>query len=568
MTWRGAPRRRSWRYVASLAAHSHLQRSRTGRGVAADAAPQPRRLGSVASSLSQTSVSSAPAKGPGITTASVDETAIKSFLLALRRENELFDSTMHQDAHEFLNFLLNKIDEELSEASRKKGVQGVTTLAPNTFGAPVHSVSAGGMTDAQSQSDDETTCVSRLFRGVLTNETRCLYCETVTSRDEEFLDLSVNVSPDTSLSSCLRQFSESEMLRGRNKFFCDRCSSLQEAEKRMKIKSPPSILALHLKRFKWDEHVQAYVKLGYRVVFPFTLRLFNTSERAEDPDRLYELFGIVVHIGGGPNQGHFVSVVKVGSRWALFDDETVDFITEPDITRFYADSPDTGSAYVLFYRAVDLDAQVGGVGASPMRSRDQDKASTSPRHMTSPLSFSPVMPAMAGATPTSRPTTASSAMSGADSVRSASPQGSVALPVHAATQAGRGAVPSLDEMPVAVDTQGMQSVLSPRLAPIAPASALQAGGIESRMSAPLPIPTLADANAPLGGEVPASLSPPTAPQRPAGQMSPESPVSPLAAPPGAPRSAKEEESPGRRLPFARSALSRTLKLGRGASKAD
>ena len=65
----------------------------------------------------------------------------------------------------------------------------------------------------------------------------------------------------------------------------------------MKIKKLPNILALHLKRFKYQEDVQRYIKLTYRVAFPFELRLFNTVDDTEDADRLYELFAIVVHIG-------------------------------------------------------------------------------------------------------------------------------------------------------------------------------------------------------------------------------------------------------------------------------
>jgi ubiquitin carboxyl-terminal hydrolase 9/13 len=103
------------------------------------------------------------------------------------------------------------------------------------------------------------------------------------------------------------------MLCQKNKFFCDSCCDLQEAEKRcvlcsnetnisqghcrMKIKKLPNVLALHLKRFKYQEDVQKYIKLAYRVAFPFELRLFNTVDDAPDPDRLYELFAIVVHIG-------------------------------------------------------------------------------------------------------------------------------------------------------------------------------------------------------------------------------------------------------------------------------
>jgi Ubiquitin carboxyl-terminal hydrolase len=106
------------------------------------------------------------------------------------------------------------------------------------------------------------------------------------------------------------------MLCHRNKFFCDSCCDLQEAEKRlvlfnekswseiylfiklrMKIKKLPNVLALHLKRFKYQEDVQKYIKLAYRVAFPFELRLFNTVDDSDAADRLYHLFSIVVHIG-------------------------------------------------------------------------------------------------------------------------------------------------------------------------------------------------------------------------------------------------------------------------------
>lgn len=196
----------------------------------------------------------------------------------------------------------------------------------------------------------------------------------VTSRDESFLDLSIDIERNSSVTSCLRQFSASEMLCARNKFFCDTCSGLQEAEKRMKVKKLPNVLALHLKRFKYEEAVQKYVKLAYRVVFPLELRLFNTSDDAEDPDKLYELFGIIVHIGVGPHHGHYIAIVKVGMRWFVFDDETINVIDEADICRYFGDTPGAGSAYVLFYQAVELNMQeLGLVDTRTERQRAREK---------------------------------------------------------------------------------------------------------------------------------------------------------------------------------------------------
>ena len=44
----------------------------------------------------------------------------------------------------------------------------------------------------------------------------------------------------------------------------------------MRIKKLPTILALHLKRFKYMEQYNRHIKVSHRVVFPLELRLFNT----------------------------------------------------------------------------------------------------------------------------------------------------------------------------------------------------------------------------------------------------------------------------------------------------
>lgn len=44
-------------------------------------------------------------------------------------------------------------------------------------------------------------------------------------------------------------------------------------------------------------------KLMYRVVFPFELKLCNSTDDCPDADAAYDLFGIVVHMGAHPNHG-------------------------------------------------------------------------------------------------------------------------------------------------------------------------------------------------------------------------------------------------------------------------
>ncbi len=95
----------------------------------------------------------------------------------------------------------------------------------------------------------EETWIHELFQGTLVSTTKCLNCETVffekenfwkgiffkfkvNSKDENFLDLSIDVEENTSITTCLRVFSNVETLSGESKYFCETCSSKQEATKR------------------------------------------------------------------------------------------------------------------------------------------------------------------------------------------------------------------------------------------------------------------------------------------------------------------------------------------------
>lgn len=274
----------------------------------------------------------------------------------LRRDNEMFRTPMHQDAHEFLNLLLNEVVENVEQFSKNR----ITEVGESEQNGTT--ITSGELVpDRNSTASNKSNSgwVHELFEGTLTSETRCLTCENTSQRDEAFLDLSVDLEQHSSVTSCLRKFSEEEMLCERNKFHCDNCGGLQEAEKRMKIKRLPKILALHLKRFKYTEDLQRLQKLFHRVVYPFYLRLFNTTDDAEDPDRLYELYAVVVHIGGGPYHGHYVSIIKTQDRgWLLFDDEMVEPVDKAYVRNFFGGENVLACAYVLFYQETTEEAMM------------------------------------------------------------------------------------------------------------------------------------------------------------------------------------------------------------------
>lgn len=272
------------------------------------------------------------------------------FLEIFKRDNEMFRNSNHQDAHEFYGLVLNDVIANVEDNARRLQEQeatnnnGLSQSVENALGAAMANNATGYRSPG-------TGWVHDIFEGVLTSETKCLTCETASQRDETFLDLSIDLEQHSSVTSCLRKFSAEEMLCERNKFHCDHCGGLQEAEKRMKVKKLPKVLTLHLKRFKYTEDYSRLQKLFHRVVYPYHLRMFNTTDEAEDPDRLYELYAVVVHIGGNVYHGHYVSIIKTKDRgWVLFDDEMVEPVDKHFVRNFFGDKPGMATAYVLFYQ--------------------------------------------------------------------------------------------------------------------------------------------------------------------------------------------------------------------------
>ncbi|KAH7027509.1 uncharacterized protein B0I36DRAFT_364699 [Microdochium trichocladiopsis] len=274
------------------------------------------------------------------------------FLEIFKRDNEMFRNSMHQDAHEFYGLILNDVIANVeSNAQRLLKHQADAAAREGTTASLEQALGAVAKSSQNGMNSPGTGWVHNIFEGLLTSETKCLTCETASQRDETFLDLSIDLEEHSSVTACLQKFSAEEMLCERNKFHCDNCGGLQEAEKRMKIKRLPKVLALHLKRFKYTEDYSRLQKLFHRVVYPYHLRMFNTTDEAEDPDRIYELYAVVVHIGGNAYHGHYISVIKTEDRgWLLFDDEMVEPVDKHYVRNFFGDKPGTACAYVLFYQ--------------------------------------------------------------------------------------------------------------------------------------------------------------------------------------------------------------------------
>lgn len=212
----------------------------------------------------------------------------KKFVARLRREKAIFNNYNQHDAHEFFNYLLNTIADLLAAETKASG---------DTDNG-----------DSSSEKHANKTWIRDIFQGTLTNVTRCLNCESLSSKDEDFLDLSVEIQinptktiqpyqdysfnltytslyniynlfwsildwflswilgPPITLEDCLQAFFSLDELKGEDMYNCDKCKELRNGVKLLSVSSLPNILCIHLKRFRHD--LQYPQKITRHVSFP------------------------------------------------------------------------------------------------------------------------------------------------------------------------------------------------------------------------------------------------------------------------------------------------------------
>lgn len=233
-------------------------------------------------------------------------------LNTLKKTNAMFQGGMHQDAEEFMSYLLNSVNEYCASTEK------------------------------------ETNFVMDNFQGKYKNTIKCLTCNNLKHTYEPFLSLQIPVTKNfKNISKALNNVIESptkEILKGDNKFQCDTCNDKVKAERSVNIDEIPNVLILHLKRYEYSEKENTLTKLFNKLEYPLNLKI-------EKINKNYELSGIVVHLGLDPSHGHYIAVVKNEKfGWLIYDDETVMGINESDVLKFYGSLENMSGAYVLIYK--------------------------------------------------------------------------------------------------------------------------------------------------------------------------------------------------------------------------
>nr|XP_043640325.1 ubiquitin carboxyl-terminal hydrolase 20-like [Erigeron canadensis] len=230
-----------------------------------------------------------------------------------------FQRYQQEDAHEFLQCFLDRLDSSLSNLKLKDA-----TLP--------------------SQNDN---LVKQVFGGRVISKLRCCNCNHISDTYEPSVDLSLEIEDANSLSTALESFTKVEHIEDEEmKFTCDQCKQKVSVEKQLMLDQTPPIFAFHLKRFKNDG---SYVeKIEKHVEFPLELDVlpYTCGNQNDSGELKYELYAVVVHVAYTSSFGHYYCYIRSApDTWYKFDDSKVTRVSEADVL--------SDQAYILFYAKQD-----------------------------------------------------------------------------------------------------------------------------------------------------------------------------------------------------------------------
>ena len=174
---------------------------------------------------------------------------------------------------------------------------------------------------------DESMLLRHAFEGKLKSELVCGNCCKRNVKVESTIGLSLGMG--SNIEECLKDYFREELLSEGNEWVCEHCKEKDsESTIQYTLEEPPEILPIHIKRFRNEEKISAFVEFSLQMAI-------NNVE--------YELFALACHIGSSREGGHYVAKCKVrDSKWIEFDDSQCYSVTQEDVL--------DSQAYVLFYK--------------------------------------------------------------------------------------------------------------------------------------------------------------------------------------------------------------------------
>ncbi|KAE8729652.1 putative DNA-directed RNA polymerase I subunit rpa49 [Hibiscus syriacus] len=169
------------------------------------------------------------------------------------------------------------------------------------------------------------------FQGLLNKLEFC--CSDLKLLYEPFNDLSLEIEDADTLPSALESFTKVEKIDDPvAKFNCENCKHKVSIEKQLMLDQAPLVATFHLKRFKTKgAYVE---KIEKHVVFPLGLDLqpYTGVNETSNEELKYQLYAVVKHSGFRPNSGHYLCYIRSSpDTWHNFNDSRVICVEEEEV---------------------------------------------------------------------------------------------------------------------------------------------------------------------------------------------------------------------------------------------
>ena len=291
--------------------------------------------------------------------------APKVFLQTVWNQVPRFRGYQPQDAHEFLMYLLERVANELDAFSPLLSLNSDLAVAAESI-----------LPALPSGCQEPALQFHRLLEGTMLSEVACMTCSFVSTTSETFNCLSLDLPPPSpvpgtpggkskgplDLRALLGTFTEAERLQSGEWYLCERCKKRQPTLKKFTLQKVPSVLLLHIKRFRWEEATRAKVSTPVKFPLlsldmkPFVLSSSSPVKRGRrmissladsmggHSSVTYDLSGLVCHHGTGTSSGHFTAYCWHDGReeWQHYNDSNVHAVEASTVA--------AAEPYLLMYR--------------------------------------------------------------------------------------------------------------------------------------------------------------------------------------------------------------------------
>ena len=285
-----------------------------------------------------------------------------NFMNVVEKMNPLFKKGQAGDSKDFIIFILEQLHKELKK--------------------PVNNYSENKLILNQYDKDNAFTyffndfrkdcsIISDIFFGFTETTNECLYCknnynskgynnpicynyglfnclifpleEVKNMKNNQIQNNNIQINNNiVSIYDCFFYNQKGEVFSGDNRNYCNICKQLWDSIYTSKVFSSPINLILILNRGKGNV-------FDVKLDFYETIDITQFVLQKDKPQIMYNLYGVITHIGeSGPN-AHFVASCKspIDNKWYRFNDAMIN-----PITNFQKEVIKFGTPYILFYNKI------------------------------------------------------------------------------------------------------------------------------------------------------------------------------------------------------------------------